>query len=162
MRDGTRDILGSLEFAGLKDRKPLEAALRPIYTAVNAEAAEAALAAFEAGGWGKRYPTVTATWRRAWDRVIPFFGFAPGVRRVIYTTNAIESVHARLRKIIKSRAAREWKAAMNQFAIAYGDRFTRPALDHGLQRLAHRVGRSSQGDDRRSGQVFPPHIHNFG
>ncbi len=146
-------IRNSLEFAGWKDRKPLAAALRPIYTAVNAEAAEAALAAFEAGGWGKRYPTVTATWRRAWDRVIPFFGFAPDVRRVIYTTNAIESINARLRKIIKtrghfpsddaatkliwlalrnitaewSRAAREWKAAMNQFAIAYGDRFTRPA-----------------------------------
>ena len=146
-------IRNSLEFAGWKDRKPLAAALRPIYTAVNAEAAEAALAAFEAGDWGKRYPTVTATWRRAWDRVIPFFGYAPDVRRVIYTTNAIESINARLRKIIKtrghfpsddaaikliwlalrnitaewSRAAREWKAAMNQFAIAYGDRFTRPA-----------------------------------
>jgi transposase-like protein len=142
-------IRNSLEFAGWKDRKPLAAALRPIYTAVNAEAAEAALAAFEAGDWGKRYPTVTATWRRAWDRVIPFFGYAPDVRRVIYTTNAIESINARLRKIIKtrghfpsddaaikliwlalrnitaewSRAAREWKAAMNQFAIAYGDRF---------------------------------------
>ncbi len=94
-----------------------------------------------------------ATWRRAWDRVIPFFAFSPAVLRVIYTTKAIESLHSRLRKIIKTRghcpsddaatkllwlelcnitadwgwAAKEWKAAMNQFAIAYGERFTRPA-----------------------------------
>lgn len=145
-------IRNSLDFAGWKDRKPLAQALRPIYTAINAEAAEAELDAFEAGDWGKRFPTVVATWRRAWDRVVPFYAFAPEVRRVIYTTNAIESVHARLRKIIKTRghfptdeaatkliwlalrnitadwtrSAREWRAAMNQFAIAYGDRFTRP------------------------------------
>jgi putative transposase len=146
-------IRNSLEFAGWKDRKPLAQALRPIYTAINAEAAQAELDAFEAGDWGQRYPTVVATWRRAWDRVIPFFAFAPEVRRVIYTTNAIESVHARLRKIIKTRghfptddaatkliwlalrnitadwtrSAREWRAAMNQFAIAYGDRFIQTA-----------------------------------
>lgn len=115
-----------------------------------AEAAEVALDAFEAGPWGDRFPTVVAAWRRAWSRVVPFFAFPPDVRRVIYTTNAIESVHARLRKIIKtrghfpsdeaatkliwlalrnitsewSRATREWKAAMNQFAIIYEDRFT--------------------------------------
>jgi transposase-like protein len=142
-------IRNSLDYAGWKDRKLLAAALRPIYTAVNAEAAADALDAFERGPWGQRFPTVVAAWRRAWDRVIPFFAFAPAVRRVIYTTNAIESVHARLRKIIKtrghfpnddaatkliwlalrnitvdwSRAAKEWREAMNQFAIAYGDRF---------------------------------------
>jgi len=145
-------IRNSLDFASWKDRKPLAQALRPIYTAVSAEVAAAELDAFEAGPWGQRYPTVVASWRRAWDRVIPFFAFPPEVRRVIYTTNAIESVHARLRKIIKTRghfpsddaatkliwlamrnitadwgrAAKEWRAAMNQFAIAYGDRFTRP------------------------------------
>lgn len=96
---------------------------------------------------------MTATWRRAWDRVIPFFAFSPAVRRVIYTTNTIESIHSRLRKIIKTRghlpsddaatkllwvalrnitadwghAAKEWKEAINQFAIAYGERFTRSA-----------------------------------
>ena len=144
-------IRNSLDYAGWKDRKLLAAALRPIYTAVNAEAAAQALDAFERGPWGQRFPTVVAAWRRAWDRVIPFFAFAPAVRRVIYTTNAIESVHARLRKIIKTRghfpnddaatkliwlalrnitadwgrAAKEWREAMNQFAIAYGDRFTR-------------------------------------
>ena len=58
---------------------------------------------FERGPWSRKFPTVVAAWRRAWDRVIPFFAFPPAVRRVLYTNNAIESVHARLRKIIKSR-----------------------------------------------------------
>ena len=144
-------IRNSLDFAGWKDRKALAAALKPIYTAPSAEAAAGELDALEAGPWGAKFPTVVASWRRAWNRVIPFFAFPPEVRRVIYTTNAIESVHARLRKIIKTRghfpsddaatkliwlalrnitadwgrAAREWRAAMNQFAIAYGDRFLR-------------------------------------
>jgi transposase-like protein len=143
-------IRNSLDYAGWKDRKALVAAIKPIYTAPTAEAAEAALDAFEVGDWGQRFPTVVAAWRRAWTRVVPFFAFAPDVRRVIYTTNAIESVHARLRKIIKTRghfpsddaaikliwlalrnitadwgrASRDWKAAMNQFAIIYEDRFT--------------------------------------
>ncbi len=145
-------IRNSLDFAGWKDRKLLAQALRPVYTAVNAEAALAQLDAFEAGPWGQKYPTVVAAWRRAWDRVIPFFAFAPEVRRVIYTTNAIESVNMQLRKVIKTRGhfpgedaatklfslairnitadwgrpAIQWRAAMNQFAIAYGDRFIRP------------------------------------
>jgi putative transposase len=146
-------IRNSLDYASWKDRKLLAAALRPVYTAPSAEAAAEALDAFERGMWGQKYPTVTAAWRRAWDRVIPFFAFPPGVRRVVYTTNAIESIHSRLRKIIKTRghfpsddaatkliwlalrnitadwgrAAKEWREAMNQFAIAYGDRFTRLA-----------------------------------
>jgi len=144
-------IRNSLDFASWKDRRPLAAALKPIYTAVSAEAAAAELDAFEQSPWGKKFPTVVAAWRRAWDRVIPFFAFSPAVRRVIYTTNAIESLHAQLRKIIKTRghfpsddaatkllwlalrnitadwgrAAKEWREAMNQFAIAYGDRFNR-------------------------------------
>jgi transposase-like protein len=146
-------IRNSLDYASWKDRKALAAALKPIYTAPSAEAAAAELDGLEAGPWGQKFPTVVATWRRAWDRVIPFFAFSPAVRRVIYTTNAIESLHSQLRKIIKTRghfpsddaatkllwlalrnitadwgrAAREWKEAMNQFAIAYGERFTRPA-----------------------------------
>ena len=146
-------IRNSLDYASWKDCKALAAALKPIYTAPSAEAAAAELDALEAGPWGQKFPTVVATWRRAWDRVIPFFAFSPAVRRVIYTTNAIESLHSRLRKIIKTRghfpsddaatkllwlalrnitadwgrAAKEWKEAMNQFAIAYGERFTRPA-----------------------------------
>jgi transposase-like protein len=143
-------IRTSLDFASWKDRKGLAAALKPVYTAPSAEAAETALDAFAAGPWGERFPTVAASWRRAWSRVVPFFAFPPEVRRIIYTTNAIESVHARLRKIIKTRGhfpsddaatkliwlalrnitadwtrpTREWKAAMNQFAIIYEDRFT--------------------------------------
>jgi transposase-like protein len=146
-------IRNSLDFATWKDRKALAQALRPIYSAISAEAAAVELEAFEQGPWGRKYATVVATWRRAWDRVIPFFAFAPAVRRVIYTTNAIESIHSQLRKIIKTRghfpsddaatkliwlalrnitsdwgrAAREWREAMNQFAIAYGERFTRTA-----------------------------------
>jgi putative transposase len=146
-------IRNSLDYASWKDRKLLAAALRPIYTAPSAEAAADALEEFERGCWGQKYPTVVASWRRAWDRVIPFFAFPPAVRRVVYTTNAIESIHSRLRKIIKTRGhfpsddaatkliwlalrnitahwgrpAKEWREAMNQFAIAYGDRFTKPA-----------------------------------
>ena len=144
-------IRNSLDYASWRDRKPLAAALRPIYAAASAEAAVAALDTFEAGEWGRKFPTVVAAWRRAWDQVIPFFAFPPEIRRVIYTTNAIESVNARLRKIIKTRghfpsddaagkliwlalrnitagwgsAAHHWKEAMNQFAILYAERFTR-------------------------------------
>lgn len=144
-------IRNSLDYASWKDRKAFAAALKPIYTAANAEMALAALDAFAEGVWGQRFPTVTAMWRRAWDRVIPFFAFPPEIRRVLYTTNAIESVNARLRKIIKTRghfpsddaaskliwlalrnitadwarAAHNWKEAMNQFAILYDQRFHR-------------------------------------
>ena len=141
----------SLEYASWKERRELAAALKPIYTAIDAQAAEAELTAFEQGPWGERYPTVAQAWRRAWDRVVPFFAFAPQVRKLIYTTNAIESLHSQLRKIIRTRghfpsdeaatklmwlalrnimvdsgrSVREWRQAMNQFAIAFGDRFTR-------------------------------------
>lgn len=143
-------IRNSLDYASWKDRKGLAAALRPVYTAPSAEAAEAELAAFERSRWGEKFPTVAASWRRAWARVIPFFAYPPAVRRLIYTTNAIESLHSQLRKIIKTRghfpsdeaatkliwlalrnitadrgrSVREWRDAMNQFAITYGDRFT--------------------------------------
>ena len=146
-------IRNSLDYASWKDRKLLAAAIRPIYTAANAEAAQGELDAFEQGPWGKKFPTVVAAWRRAWAHVIPFFAFPPQIRRVIYTTNAIESINARLRKIIKTRghfpsddaaakliwlalrnitadwgrAAHNWKEAMNQFAILYEDRFTKDA-----------------------------------
>ncbi len=143
-------IRNSLDYASWRDRKALAAAIKPIYTAPSVEAAEAELDAFERSALGHKFPTVVAAWRRAWDRVIPFFAFPPAVRRVVYTTNAIESINARLRKIIKTRGhfpsddaaskliwlalrnitadwgrpARDWKEAMNQFAILYADRFT--------------------------------------
>jgi putative transposase len=145
-------IRGSLDYASWKDRRVVAAALKPVYTAATVEAAEAALLAFEQSDWGKRYPPIAASWHRAWDRVIPFFAFPPAIRKIIYTTNAIESINAQLRKIIKTRghfpsdeaatkllwlalrnitgkwgsATHDWKAAMNQFAILYGDRFTQP------------------------------------
>ena len=143
-------IRNSLDYASWKERKPLAAAIKPIYKAASAEVAEAELDAFEQGPWGQKFPTVVASWRRAWTQVIPFFAFPPAIRKVIYTTNAIESVNSQLRKIIKTRghfpsddaatkliwlalrnitadwgrAAHDWKAAMNQFAILYRDRFT--------------------------------------
>ncbi|MGV1015605.1 MAG: IS256 family transposase, partial [Methyloceanibacter sp.] len=143
-------IRNSLDYASWKDRRAVAAALKPIYAATRAEAAQAALDAFETGPWGHKYPTIAQSWRRAWEHVIPFFAFPPDVRRVIYTTNAIESLHMQLRKIIKTRghfpsdeaaiklmwlalrniladkvrSAKEWKAAMNQFAVMYGERFT--------------------------------------
>ena len=141
----------SLDLASWKERKLLAAALRPIYTAPTAEAAAEALTAFETGPWGQRFPTIAKMWRRTWTAVIPFFAFPPDIRRVIYTTNALESVHARIRKVIKtrghfptdeaatkliwlalrnitadwSRPVHHWRASMNQFAILYEDRFTR-------------------------------------
>src|SRR5258706_1994569 len=96
-------IRHSLAFGNWKERKHLAAALRPIYTAPSAEAANAALDVFERSPWGSKFPTVVAAWRRAWTQVIPFFAFPPEIRRLIYTTNALESVHAQLRKIIKTR-----------------------------------------------------------
>ena len=142
-------IRNSLDYASWKDRKALAAAIKPIYTAPSAEAALAELDTFAQSPWGEKFLTVAAAWRRAWDRIIPFFTFPPPIRRVIYTTNAIESVNARLRKIIKTRghfpsddaatkliwlalrnittdwgrAAKDWKEAMNQFAILYAERF---------------------------------------
>ena len=84
-----------------KTRKALAAALRPIYTAPPAETAGRALDAFERSSWGARFPTVVSAWRRAWTTSSHFFAFAPEIRRVIDTTNALERVHARLRKSSK-------------------------------------------------------------
>ena len=145
-------IRNSMAYANWKDRGSLAMAIRPIYSAPSAEAAEAELDAFEQGVLGQKYPTVVGAWRKAWERVIPFFAFPPAVRKVIYTTNAIESINARLRKIIKTRghfpnddaaskliwlalrnittdwgrATMGWKDAMNQFAVLYAERFTKP------------------------------------
>jgi putative transposase len=147
-------IRNSLDYASWKHRKAVATALRPIYTAASAQAAEEALEEFAASDWGEKFPTIVQSWRRAWQNVIPFFAFPPDVRRVIYTTNIIESLHMQLRKIIKNRghfpsdeaatkllwlalrnitngkvrSTREWSAAMNQFAVLYGDRFINPKI----------------------------------
>ena len=143
-------IRNSLDYASYKDRKAIAQALRPIYAAPDEAGALARLQAFADGPWGAKYPMIVQAWRRAWEHVTPFFVFAPDIRRVIYTTNAIESLNMQLRKIIKTRghfpndeaatkllwlALRnvlaksmrttfDWKRAMNQFAILYGERFT--------------------------------------
>lgn len=143
-------IRNSLEYAGWKDRKAIAAALRPIYGAASEQAAQQALQTFADGPWGIKYPTIVAAWQRAWEQVTPFFVFPPDIRRVIYTTNAIESLNMQLRKIIKTRghfpndeaaiklmwlalrnvlaksvrSTFDWKAAMNQFAILFRERFT--------------------------------------
>jgi putative transposase len=144
-------IRHSLDYASWRDRLPLAGALRPIYTAPTEDAARAALEAFDASPLGQRFPTVSAAWHRAWTHVVPFFAFPPAIRRVLYTTNALENVHRQLRKIIKTRGhfptddaatkllwlalrnltlkwvtrATGWPPAMNYFAILYGDRFSR-------------------------------------
>lgn len=141
-------IRSSMAFVSWKDRKTIIPDLKAIYRAENAEAALDRLAEFEAI-WDQRYPTVGQAWRRAWEHVIPLFSFPPEVRRMIYTTNAVESLNRSLRKIIKTRgsfpnddAAMKllylainnagihwkrpiaWTAAMSQFAILFGDRFS--------------------------------------
>ncbi len=142
-------IRHSLKFASWKERKPLAAALKLIYRAETAEAALHQLEEFEQGPWGRKYPTVAQSWRRQWEQVIPFFAFAPEIRKIIYTTNAIESLHSQVRKSVRTRghfpsdqAATKliwlvlrnieatwkrppvsWAKARSQFAILFGDRF---------------------------------------
>lgn len=141
-------IRHSLDYVTWKDRKEVVAEIKTIYRAETAELAAERLAEFEAGKWGRKYPAIGAAWRRHWERVTPFFAYPPEVRRVLYTTNAIESLNMRLRKIIKnrghfpsdeaatkllylalrniiaewSRSTRQWKAALAQFAILFPDR----------------------------------------
>jgi transposase-like protein len=142
-------IRNSIQLASWKERKALAAALKPIYQADHVAAAEQALSDFESGPWGERFPTVAQSWRRNWEQVIPFFAFAAPVRKIIYTTNAIESLHSGVRKSIRNKghfpsdeaatkliwlALRNitekwknppisWSAAKPQFAIQFGERF---------------------------------------
>lgn len=142
-------LRNSMDFVSWKDRKPLAAALKGIYRAVDATAAEAALNAFEASEWGQRYPAIGQSWRRAWNEVIPFFAFPEAVRRIIYTTNAIEALNSKLRRAVRARGhfpsdeaatkllylvlnrsekewkmpPREWSMAKAQFAVIFGERF---------------------------------------
>jgi transposase-like protein len=130
----------SLNFCGWKDRKEVAKSLKRIYQATDDTEAE----------WGRKYPSIAPSWRRAWQEVIPFFAFPPSVRKIIYTTNAIESLNRVIRKTTKTRGSfptddaatkliylairkfentgrcvREWVAARNQFAILYPERFNR-------------------------------------
>ncbi|MFH1493502.1 MAG: IS256 family transposase [Pseudomonadota bacterium] len=137
----------SLNYVSWKLRKAVAADLRTIYAAATVEEAEAGLADFEEK-WGEAYPSIVQSWRRNWERIIPFFDYPPEIRKVIYTTNAIESVNMSLRKITKNRGSfpsdeallklfylalmnisqkwtmpiRDWKAALNRFTIQFDDR----------------------------------------
>ena len=141
----------SLDFVSWKDRKAVAAALKDIYRAVDAAAGEAALTAFEAGPWGRRYPAIGQSWRRAWGEVVPFYAFPEEVRRIVYTTNAIEALNSKLRRAVRARGhfpsdeaatkllflvlnrsekewrmpPREWSMAKAQFAVIFGERFTK-------------------------------------
>jgi putative transposase len=143
-------IRNSLDFVSYKDRKAVAAALKEVYRARTAEAGQAALDAFDEGSWGRKYPVIAQSWRRHWAEVIPFYSFPADVRRIIYTTNAIEALNAKLRRAVRARGhfptddavlkllflvlnlaakewrmpAREWTAAKAQFAILFEDRFT--------------------------------------
>jgi putative transposase len=96
-------LRNALAYVSWQDRRQVVAALRPIYQAPTADAALIALDAFEAGPWGHKYAAIAPLWRRQWDQVIPFFAFPPEVRRIIYTTNAIESLNSTLRTAVRSR-----------------------------------------------------------
>ena len=96
-------IRASLRFVSYKDRRQVAAALKLVYTAPTVEAAEAALAELAQSELGRRYPATLSTWTSAWERFIPFLEFPPELRKVIYTTNSIESLNYQLRKIIKNR-----------------------------------------------------------
>src|SRR3546814_11032274 len=96
-------LRNSMDFVAWKDRKTLGTALKAIYRAVDAAAAEEALTAFEASFWGQRYPAIGQSWRRAWPEVIPFFAFPDEVRRIVYTTNSIEALHSQLSRAVRAR-----------------------------------------------------------
>src|SRR3954471_13786568 len=140
----------SLDFVSWKDRKSVAAALKEFYRAVDAKAAEAALAAFEEGPWGRKYAAIAPSWRRAWGEVVPFYAFPAEVRRLLYTTNAIEALNSKLRRAVRARGhfptdeaamkllflvlnraekewrmpPREWAMAKAQFAVLFGERFS--------------------------------------
>src|SRR5215212_5828601 len=141
----------SLALVAYKDRKAVAAALTEVYRALDATAGEAALAAFEQGSWGQKYPAIGPSWRRAWGEVVPFYAFPAEVRRLLYTTNAIEALNSKLRRAVRARGhfptdeaamkllflvlnrsekewkmpPREWAMAKAQFAVLFGERFTK-------------------------------------
>ena len=142
----------SLAYCSWQDRSKVGGQLKGIYQAVNAQEGWERLEAFEQSELGQKYKLIGPSWRRHWEEVIPFYDYAPEIRRMIYTTNAIESLHMQVRKVIKTRGhfpsdeaaakliylalrnisqkwklpAPKWKLAMNQLAIMFGERFFAP------------------------------------
>jgi putative transposase len=143
-------VRNSLRYVSWKERRQVARDLRAIYTAPTAEAAEKALEAFSER-WDGRFPSISKSWRARWEQVIPFFAYPPEIRKVIYTTNAIESINASIRKVTKKRGAfptpdsvrkvlylairkaserwnrpiKDWPAALNHFAIVFEGRVPR-------------------------------------
>jgi putative transposase len=97
-------VRGALRFCSWKDRKPITAALKPIYTAATVQAAEQAMDQFERN-YGDRYGGIVKLWRDSWDRFVPFLDYPPEIRRVVYTTNMIESINFQMRKATRHRGA---------------------------------------------------------
>ena len=140
-------LRASLNYVSWKQRKQVAADLKPVYRASTAEEAQLRLEEF-AIKWDRPYPTIAQMWRRNWDHVTPFFAYPAEIRKVVYTTNAIESLNMSLRKVIKTRGSfpteeaamkllymglehiaqkwtmpvQDWKAALQRFAILFGDR----------------------------------------
>jgi len=140
-------LRASLNYVSWKQRKQVAADLKPVYRASTAEEAQLRLEEF-AVKWDRPYPTIAQMWRRNWERVTPFFAYPAEIRKVVYTTNAIESLNMSLRKVIKTRGSfpseeaamkllymglehiakkwtmpvQDWKAALQRFAILFGDR----------------------------------------
>lgn len=140
-------VRNSLRYVSWKERKIVARDLRTIYTSSSAESAQAALDAF-AEKWDDRFPSISRSWQDRWQQVIPFFAYPPEIRKVIYTTNAIESMQSQLRRVTRQRGAfptpesakkvlylaldriskrwsrpiRDWVAALNHFAIVFEDR----------------------------------------
>jgi transposase-like protein len=140
-------VRNSLKYVPWKQQREVAADLKTIYTAATVEQAEDALTAF-AQKWEEHYPTISQLWLRHWERIIPFFAYPPDIRRVIYTTNAIESLNRSLRKVLKNQGSfpddeavlkllylalrniakkwtmptPSWKAALSRFAIEFPDR----------------------------------------
>ena len=140
-------VRASLNYVNWKERQQVARDLKSIYRAATVEEAEQQLAEF-AAKWNGKYPTISALWRRNWPGIIPFFQFPPEIRKIVYTTNAIESLNMSLRKAIKTRGAfpsedaalkvmylalrnlakkwhtvQGWKEALNRFALLWEDRF---------------------------------------
>ncbi len=143
-------VRNSLNYVGWNKRKEVAADLRLIYSAATIDEAEQALSAFE-DKWNSAYPPIALSWRNNWQRIIPFFDYPPEIRRIIYTTNAIESINMSLRKVSKNRGSfpndesviklfylalinitkkwsmplKDWKPALNRFTIQFNERMPR-------------------------------------
>jgi putative transposase len=146
-------VRNCLNYVSWKERKAVAADLKPIYRAATSDDGWRQLEAF-AEKWDARYPSISQSWRRNWDQVSPFYAYPAEIRKVIYTTNAVESLNMSLRKVIKTRGSfpneeaamkllylalervakkwtrpvLDWKAALNRFAILFEDRLPLSAM----------------------------------